>query len=1377
MPVTVEVYEGSTASGTPTPLVSLGPSGGVWSVAEESPLEAGQYTAVAEQEGEEPSGERHFSVSTKAPTVSIKGPSSPTGDTTPSFSGTASETEPVTVKVFRGTKTTGSPVATAEATVKSGKWGPASSTPLLAEGNYTAIAVEPSSLGNAEGKSSPVSFTVETKSPTVTLETPPTPSKNRSPSFTGTASAETQVVVEIYEGEKAEGTPVSKATASGTGGAFSTGAPSAALATGDHIYTAVATQESPAGLKEGESEAVTFVVDTEVPKVSLMNLNPRSPVTTPFFRGKASEAGQVIVHVYAGKEAKGTEVAKYEVAAPNPSVLWEVQASSPLANGVYTAQATELSTLGNGTGKSESRTFEIETEPPEVTMNALSARSDVNEPTFSGSVNEPGKVTVHLYAGKEAKGTESAKYEVTEATAGEWEVTASPALPDGTYTAVATEPSAIGNSPGKSETRTFEIDTHAPGVTLEAVPTPSKNTNPSFSGTASETKNVTVRVYKGATATGSPIATAEGPVSGGHWKTASLAATLGTGEYTAVAGEPSSIGNEEGHSEAVVFEVNTSSPVVTLATPTTPSNNRTPSFTGTASANTEVVVHIYEGTKAEGTQVASATAGGTEGAWTSAAASPALLTGKHTYAAIATQASPLGNPDGKSGVVTFVVNTNPPTVTLKAILTPSNDTTPTLEGTATGTRNVVVKVYSGPTASGSPVATAESLVTSGKWGPVSSSTSLTSGTYTAVAEEESAIGNGPGKSEAQTFVINTNPPAVTLEPVETPSKNTKPSFSGTASETEPVTVEIFENEKAEGTPLQTLPAASVSGGSWGPVSATTLKSGTYTAVAVEPSSLGNKSGQSSPVIFVVDTSSPKVTLNAPASPSNDQTPSFTGTASATTNVVVHIYEGTKAEGTQLASATVKGTGGTFTTGEAAPALPSGKRTFAAQATQESPLGNLEGKSNVVTFVVNTNPPSVTLNAITTPSGNTSPSFSGTASETRGVTVKIYKGSEAKGTPFAVVEETPVASEKWGPASSTTPLIESEYTAVASEPSSLGNTEGKSSAIKFVVITKPPTVTLAEVESPSKDVTPSFSGTTTDTTPVTVKVYKGTKVENSALETLEVTPKNGSFSTAAVKTPLADSAYTAVATEPSSLGNPPGTSNAVIFVVDTAAPTVTLAAVTTPSNNTTPSFSGTASESEPVTVKIYKGPKAEGTLVTSIEAPVSSRNWSSAALSKALGSGEYTAQAEEKSSLGNPPGKSEPRTFMVNTEPSGSQVDRCADAVERHHAVVQRDRQRIQPGGGEDLLGLESRRLSAGERGSARLRWQMGLGQRLTRADERHLHGDRGREQLARQRLRQKRNADVRDQHRTAGSDVDRCADAVERHHAVVQRDRRANPTR
>ncbi len=1380
-PVSVVIHEGATAAGLEAETLSTLelPEEGSWSLTATAPLSEGEYTAVAEQplaplEG---TAEVHFSVSTKPPTVSITGPSSPTSDTTPSFSGNASETEPVMVKVFKGTKTTGSPVATVEAPVKGGKWGPVSSAPALGEGEYTALAIERSSLGNLEGKSSPLSFTVETKSPTVTLETPTTPSKLRSPTFSGTASAQTQVVVKIFAGTEAKGTPVSTATAAGTGGAFTTGAASPELATGNHKYTAVATQESPSGLKEGESEEVTFAVDTEVPKLNLQLIKARSNVNKPTFRGEVlTEPGTVTVHVFSGKEATGTEVAFYEVAAPEVGVEWKVVASPELPDGVYTAQATEPSSLGNGTGKSETRTFEIDTEPPEVTLKALPVRSNVTEPAFSGTVSEAGTVTVRVFKGKEPKGTEAGSYEVTAAAAGKWEVVAAPELADGAYTAVASELGVLGNEAGTSASRSFEIDTKPPAVTLEAVPTPSKNANPSFGGTASETKNVTVKVYKGTTATGSPVATTEGAVSSGNWHTSALATTLITGTYTAVAGEPSSIGNEEGHSEPVTFEVNTSSPVVTLATPTTPSNNRTPAFTGTASANTEVVVHIYEGTEAKGPQVATATATGTEGAWSSAAASPALLTSKHTYAAIATQASPLGNPEGKSNVVTFVVNTNPPTVTLKAILTPSNDTTPTLEGTATGSRKVAIKIYKGATVSGSPVATAEAEVTSGNWGPVSSAAVPGNGTYTAQAEQESAIGNGPGKSETQTFVVNTNPPEVTLNSIETPSKNQKPSFSGTASESEPVSVEIFEGETAGGTPLQTVPA-SVTSGSWGPVSASTLKSGTYTAVATEPSSLGNKKGQSSPVIFVVDTSSPKVTLTAPASPSNDLTPTFSGTASATTNVVVHIYEGSEAKGIQLASATVKGTGGAFTTGEAGPSLPSGKRTFAAQATQESPLGNPEGKSNVVTFVVNTNPPTVTLNAIPTPSGNTTPSFSGTASETHGVVVKVYKGTEAKGTPFATTEEATVTSEKWGPASSTTPLVEGEYTAVASEPSSLGNGEGKSSAIKFVVITKPPTVTLTEVESPSNDTTPSFSGTTTDTTTVTVKVYKGTKAEGTVLETLEATPKSGSFSTAALKKALGDSVYTAVATEPSSLGNPAGTSNAVTFAVDTAPPTVTLDC-----------GAHALEQHDPLVQRdrerIRTGDRQHLQRRQS-RRDAGDERYGGSQLAQ-LGH-ERAGQSARERRIHRTGGGAEldrqrarqKRTADVRRQhqTAGSDAGRRSDAVEQHDARLQRDRERTASGDGEDLHRLESGRLTAGERGSAGLRRQMGLRHRLARLDERDLHGDRGREQLARQRLRQKRNADVRDQHPPAGSDAELRDYAVEQHETRRSAGRRAKRCR
>ena len=121
----------------------------------ESARRSGEYTAVAEQllDPLEGTAEVHFSVSTKPPTVSIKGPTSPTSDTTPSFSGTASETEPVTVEVFKGPNSDrAARWPRPKPRSKRGKWGPVASAPALKEGEYTAVAVEPSSLRRTRGQ-------------------------------------------------------------------------------------------------------------------------------------------------------------------------------------------------------------------------------------------------------------------------------------------------------------------------------------------------------------------------------------------------------------------------------------------------------------------------------------------------------------------------------------------------------------------------------------------------------------------------------------------------------------------------------------------------------------------------------------------------------------------------------------------------------------------------------------------------------------------------------------------------------------------------------------------------------------------------------------------------------------------------------------------------------------------------------------------------------------------------------------------------------------------------------------------------------------------------------------------------------------------------
>ena len=104
-----------------------------------------------------------------------------------------------------------------------------------------------------------------------------------------------------------------------------------------------------------------------------------------------------------------------------------------------------------------------------------------------------------------------------------------------------------------------------------------------------------VHVYEGST----EVAKAKTTASGGTWSTSGSALSKelpeGKRTFTAYAIEKSGLGNGEGTSAPRTFEVNTESPKVTLAKVPSPTNDVTPTFNGTASEATEVLVQVYEG--------------------------------------------------------------------------------------------------------------------------------------------------------------------------------------------------------------------------------------------------------------------------------------------------------------------------------------------------------------------------------------------------------------------------------------------------------------------------------------------------------------------------------------------------------------------------------------------------------------------------------------------------------------------------------------------------------------------------------------------------------------------------------------------------------------
>src|SRR5262249_13051840 len=145
-------------------------------------------------------------------------------------------------------------------------------------------------------------------------------------------------------------------------------------------------------------------------------------------------------------------------------------------------------------------------------------------------------------------------------------------------------------------------------------------------------------------------------------------------------------------------------------------------------------------------------------------APPALASGENTYTAVATQASSLGNPAGESAPVTFTVNTNPPTVTLIAPQSPSNNATPSFTGTASDSTPVTVKIYSGPKAEGNlaATATATTIGIGGQWSSGAPSHPLADGEYTAIAVQQSSLGNAAGVSAPVSLMVDTTPPAVNI---------------------------------------------------------------------------------------------------------------------------------------------------------------------------------------------------------------------------------------------------------------------------------------------------------------------------------------------------------------------------------------------------------------------------------------------------------------------------------------------------------------------------------------------------------------------------------------------------------------------------------------
>jgi hypothetical protein len=774
--------------------------------------------------------------------------------------------------------------------------------------------------------------------------------------------------------------------------------------------------------------------------------------STPALGGGGAPLAFVTVRVFAGSVAAGPEAETLQ-AMPASDGTWTLD-SQPLGDGTYTAQAEQTDIFGRFS-RSDARSFTVDAAAPVVAVTAPPDGSSTGNttPSVSGlagtASGDSASVTVRLWAGSDPTPVAT---QTTGVSGGQWSIAPPGPLADDTYTAEAEQQDAAGNV-GRSTRQTFRVDSTRPAVNLVhpssggAVGAPTV-----FDGTAgnaaTDSPTVTVKVYNGAAVTGTPKSFGA-TRSGANWSV-TASPQLADGVYTAQAEQADTTANL-GTSAPHTFTVDTAKPGVTIATPDD-TNDSTPTFTGAAGTasgdSATVTVKVYDGL---GTLVQTIPATHTGGTW-SATAGPTLAEG--SYSVQAEQLDAAGNL-GQSAKPGFKVDTTAPAPTIAHPLAGATigNTPPAFDGgagnAAGDSTTVTVKVYTGVTATGSPIAL--TTARSGTTWSVTAGSALASGTYTAVAEQEDAVHN-LGKSATRTFQVDATPPAVTLTKPAAGivTADTQPHFSGgagTASgDQTAIALKIYAGSSASGSAIQTL-STTASGGSWGASPATALGEGTYTARAEQSDSAGN-AGRSSANTFVVDTTGPTVSITLGPSSPDGQSGWYV------TMPTVHVVADDPHFGSL--SCMVDGSAATVTPTPVSSHSAEGDvqvttdGNHSVQCTATDAAGN-STQPGPTTFKVDRAAPNVALDHPAAGASTASMVFDGTAGNAPGdagaVTVRVYSGGDTSS--LLQSQSTSSAAGSWSLVAS--PVLDHglTYTVRAEQTDAAGNT-GRSSPHTFGV---------------------------------------------------------------------------------------------------------------------------------------------------------------------------------------------------------------------------------------------------------------------------------------------------------------------------------------
>jgi hypothetical protein len=1104
-----------------------------------------------------------------------------------------------------------------------GDWSYTPGTPLPNGASVVATATD--AAGNTSGTDTIVVDRTAPAAPIITAlvddqgaRTGTVPSGGASddtlPLLTGTA--EPGATVTVFD----NGSPIGTATASGTGG-WSLQL-TAALTNGPHAFTATALDAL--GNPSAPSAAYTVAIDTTTPAAPVITTVTDDVGTTqgPVANGAGTDdalpaiggtsAANAVISVYDGVTLLGTTTA-------NGAGAWSFTPTPPLDDGPHSFAATATNAAGTVGPVSNAYAIDVDTVVPEAPVILL---ADDDQPGIEGPVGDGGltndltpdllglaepNAVVSIFANGVLLGTAIAD------PAGVWSFAAT--LSEGVQAITAVSVNEAGNASPVSDTFTLTIDATAPDAPL----VDATNGSGDLTGTAEPFATVSIDLGDGGPAE-TVVADA-----GGVWSY-TFASTPADGTTITVTATDEA-GNTSPTTSVVVDQTAPGAPSLTAVTDdqgavTGPVGNggatddTQPVLTGIAEAGT--LVTIFD----NGIEIGTALAG-PGGAWSF---TPTLAAGPHSITLTATDAA--GNPSPASGAFAFTVVTGTPAAPVITAVnddapaltgvvasgSASNDTTPTVSGTA-APGAVITLFIDGVAQPGTTVANG-----SGDW---SFTPTLTAGPHSFTATATNAAGNVSPASNAYAVTIDTTAPDA---PVVDPSDGTTVSGTGEPG----AVIDLFVG----GSPTAAASTTVDSFGNWSVTFAPPLADETeVTALATDAagnvslpgSTTVDETIDSTPpsvpaITAIADDIAPVVGPVSLGGTTNDVAPLITGTTDP--GALVTVYDGASPIGTVIADG---GGNWSFTPGTP---LVDGAHSLSATATE----GGLESQNSA--------PIAFTVDTVAPPLPTIAPSNGTTLTGTAEANASVLLDLDNDGTSDVIVAASGTGA--WAYTPPTPPADATVVTAQARDAA--GNLSPIATATIDRAAPATPTITSANDDAAPVIGPVANGGATNDTTPTlggaaeagaTVSVFDGATLLGTTVAT-----GGGTWSFTSSALVPGSHSFTVTATD--ALGNVSGASGAYALTVITAAPAAPVIATATDdigtlqgpianggaTNDAQPALTGTGPAN--VAIAVFDGATLVGTTTSD-----GTGNWALTPTTLGTGTHALTAIATNAAGLQSP----------------------------------------------------------------------------------------------------------------------------------------------